>query len=63
MTASAPTYNGWLVVHLDSVGKRAWVRCASCSHAQQVSVEAFADASLRRCGCSSRESSRVADQA
>lgn len=61
MTALAPgvSLGGWSIVRLDApLAKRALVRCDKCQQTQHVSVEAFMDATLRRCGCSSRQSAR-----
>ena len=64
MTALAPGVhlNGWSLVRLDPLGKRAVVRCESCERIMQASAEALLDGTVKRCGCASRPSSRVEAQ-
>jgi hypothetical protein len=54
--ASDLTYNGWLIVRTDAIGKRAVVKCQRCERVAQASVESLVDLSFKACGCSTRPS-------
>jgi hypothetical protein len=63
VTASASTYNGWLVIRTDAVGKRAVVKGQRCERVQQVSVESLADRTFKACGCTARPSAHTTGEA